>query len=69
MTETQEKRINELFKIGMMFNGESYVGRGENSDFNMHHTEFMLDSDEVWEKKISSLKAEFRRRNIEKVIE
>tara|TARA_R110000772_G_scaffold2410_4_gene8548 strand:- start:33899 stop:34105 length:207 start_codon:yes stop_codon:yes gene_type:complete len=68
MTETQKKRVDELSELGMVFNGESYVGRGDNSDFNAHHTEFMLDSDEIWEKKISKLKVEKRNRELNKII-
>jgi hypothetical protein len=53
----------------MVFNGTSYVGRGENSDFNAHYIEFMYDNEEEWGEKITKLRAEKRSRELNKILE
>jgi hypothetical protein len=69
MTDIQKKRTNDLFELGMVFNGTSYVGRGENSDFNAHYIEFMYDNEEEWGEKITKLRAEKRSRELNKILE
>jgi hypothetical protein len=60
--DRQRQRIDQLTEIGMRFNGEEFVGSDELKDFNVHHTETLLDSDAEWERKIADLKAEKERR-------
>jgi len=65
MDEKMSKRCSQLFKMGLRFNGDSYVGFQENNrDFNFHSTEMLCDSDEQWDKKIKSVKEEMTRRGI-----
>jgi len=52
------ERCKQLRELGMIFNGESYVGAGHFSDFNVHHTEVSCDTDEQWDAKIEALKQE-----------
>ena len=56
-------RLDELFKMGLMFDGKSYVGRDNLKDINFHYTEIMMDSDNIWNRKIKGVKAEIKRRN------
>ena len=59
-------RGNELFEMDMHFNGSSYIGKAEdNKDFNVHHTEMVCDSEDVWNKKIEKMKKELERRRNE----
>ena len=63
MTDKAKKRCDQLFKLNMMFNGSSYIGFKEyNKDFNVHHTEIMIDTDDVWDTKIEKLSAELDKR-------
>ena len=65
MTEQTQKRVDELFEMGLRFDGASYVGVEENnSDFNFHYTEIQCDSDEEWNRKINKVKEEKIRRGI-----
>lgn len=68
MTEIQKERLDLLFSLGLKFNGESYVGHGENSDFNFHYTEIMYDDDEIWNDKMNKIKMEIRRRALSNII-
>lgn len=64
LNEISKKRCDLLFKLGLKFNGESYVGTQENNnDFNFHHTEILYDTDEEWNKKIASIEEEIKRRS------
>jgi len=59
-------RCDQLFKMGLMFNGQSYVGtKDNNNDVNFHYTEIQCDSDEQWDAKIEKTKTELTRRGIE----
>lgn len=62
MDEAMRKRCNELFAIGLRFNGDSYVGVGGNKDVNFHYTEIMCDDDIQWSAKIDKVKKELERR-------
>ena len=65
MSEQMKQRCDQLFKMGLVFNGQSYVGTQENnSDINFHHTEMLCDSEEEWKVKILGVKAELTRRGI-----
>lgn len=66
MNEQMTQRCDQLFKMGLMFNGQSYVGtKDNNNDVNFHYTEIQCDSDEEWNKKVENAKAELTRRGIE----
>ena len=58
LNEQTKKRCNQLFKLGLMFNGDSYV----KEDFNVHWTELTCNTDEQFEKKLSDIKEEMERR-------
>lgn len=63
MDEKISQRCDELFKLGMMFNGDSYIGKeDDNKDFNVHYTEIRFDSDIEFEKKLLKLTIELQRR-------
>jgi hypothetical protein len=63
MTDENKKRLNDLFALGLRFNGQEYVGIDSwNKDFNFHHTEIFFDTDEQWYKKFDSAKKEYERR-------
>jgi len=64
MNDQMKKRCDELFAMGLRFNGKSYVGTEEhNNDFNFHYTEIQCDNDEQWNEKIEKVKTELKRRN------
>jgi len=58
LNEQTKKRCNQLFKLGLMFNGESYV----KEDFNVHWTEINCDTDEQFNKKLADIEEEMKRR-------
>lgn len=58
-----EKRTKECISLEMRFNGETFVGFNDyNSDFNIHHSEMICDTDIEWWKKINGMQAELERR-------
>jgi hypothetical protein len=62
--EKQSKRCFELSALGMIYDGNSYIGNLKNNqDFNVHHTEISFNTDEEWSKIITGLKNELMRRN------
>lgn len=57
-------RSNQLFELGMVFVGQSYVGVEDNTkDFAVHYKEMADDTDEEWDVKIQKFvdKLEYRR--------
>jgi len=57
------ERLDQLFEMGLRFNGESYVGITDGmKDINFHHTEILCDSDSQWERRIISVTEEIKRR-------
>jgi hypothetical protein len=64
MNKILEQRIAELREMGLIFNFEDgFIGTGEFKDFNIHNVEITCDSQEDWQAKITSMKAEINRRN------
>ena len=55
--KTQE-RVDRLFKLGLIFNGESCIL----DDFNVHWTEISCETDDKFDKIVSSIKKEMTRR-------
>ncbi len=63
MDKKSEKRCEELFALDMVYNGTEYIGKKDlNKDFNVHWVEITCDPDNVWDEKISKLKAELEKR-------
>ncbi len=58
MTDEQKERCDQLFNLGLAFNGSEYA----KDDFNVHNTEILCDSKEVWDKKIAKIAVEIKRR-------
>ena len=58
LDEKAKARCDQLFKLGLMFNGQEYC----KDDFNVHWTEITCDSDEEFKKKLSFIKEEMKRR-------
>jgi hypothetical protein len=50
------KRLDELFEMGLRFNGSEYDGKVKGVYINFHHTEIAYDSDKVWNGKITKVK-------------
>ena len=55
--DMREKRIEELYALGLQFNGSEFF----KDDFNVHHTELFLDEDK-WNRMITKIKNEMERR-------
>lgn len=65
MNEKLENRIKECIDLEMRFNGESFIGKSDyNKDFNVHITEIKCSSDEEWNKIISDMSTELKKRKI-----
>jgi len=63
LSEENKRRVDLLFDLGMMFNGQSYVGnKDHNKDFNMHHTEFMFWEDDKFNETYNQMKEELEKR-------
>ena len=58
LNEQTKKRCDQLFALGLMFDGQQY----RKDDFNVHWTEITCDTDEQFEKKLSDIKKEMERR-------
>ena len=58
LKEQTKKRCDQLFELGLIFNGDSYV----KDDFNVHWIDITCHSDEEWDKMIINIKAEMKRR-------
>jgi hypothetical protein len=63
MDKQLKKRCDQIIKLNMRFNGESYIGKEDyNKDFNIHHTEITCDTDDMWNTKISKMTIELNKR-------
>ena len=58
LDEKTKKRCDQLWKLGLKYNGESYV----KDDFNVHWVDITCHSDEQWDKMIVSIEGEMKRR-------
>lgn len=66
LSERDQKRCNLIYGLGMMYNGESYVGtKPYNKDFNVHWMDITLTSDEDFDAMYDKLKTELIRREKE----
>lgn len=54
------KRLDELFQMGLNFNGQEYHGEINGLYINFHHTEILCDDDETWAKKIKLVKEKIK---------
>lgn len=52
MDERMKQRCDELHKLGLKYNGESYRYNG----IDVHHTDIVAMSDEEWAKEMESIK-------------
>lgn len=69
MNDKMMVRCDQLFKLGMKFNGDSYIGSEPDiKDFNVHHTEISFSDDVKWESIIYQLSTELNRRRIHRPI-
>jgi len=59
MTKETVKRINQLYALGFKFNGQDLI----DSDFNVHWTELICDTDEEFNTKLEKIKKEKERRS------
>lgn len=50
------KRLDELFEMGLRFNGQEYQGEINGMYINFHHTEILCDTDEQWKTKVDAVK-------------
>ena len=55
---TAAKRADQLFQLGLKFNGVDYAL----DDINVHWVEIACDSDEEFEGKVADIRAELARR-------
>lgn len=63
MSEQINRRCDQLFKMGMMFNGSGYIGnRDYNKDFNVSVVEIQCDTESHWNEKIAHMKTEIQKR-------
>ena len=58
LTNRTEQRCNQLFEMGLKFNGAEHV----KDDFNVHWTEIICSSDKEWNEIISNIKNEMKER-------
>jgi len=58
MNEKTKKRCDQLVALGLMYNGAEYM----KDDINVHWTEITCDTDEVFNKILSKIKSEIKRR-------
>lgn len=49
-------RLNDLFQMGLRFNGQEFEGEINGVYINFHHTEITCDSDKTWNTKINKVK-------------
>jgi len=56
--ENVDIRSKQLMDLGLIFNGKEFILE----DFNVHWTELVADNDDVFNKKIDSIKKEMIRR-------
>lgn len=58
-----KKRLDELFEMGLHFNGQSYQGWFGNKELyvDFHHTDILCDTDKQWAKKMKSAKEAIKR--------
>ncbi len=53
------ERLEKINELGLKFNGAEYIL----DDINLHWSEIMCDSNEVFDEKIKKITAEIKRRN------
>ncbi len=53
--EQRKKRCDQLFALGLKFNGESFILKTDNYYIDFHHTDILCDNEEEWNKKISDV--------------
>jgi len=58
MSEEMKKRCDQLFKMGLKYNGQEYFL----DDINVHWTEMTCDSAQEWDSKMLKIKEEIARR-------
>jgi signal recognition particle subunit SEC65 len=58
MENQTKKRCDQLFKLGLTFNGKYY----RKDDINVHWTEIITETNKDWNKIISKIEAEIKRR-------
>jgi hypothetical protein len=57
LANIEEKRIKELFSIGLIYDGDHFYGScPDTQDINIHWTEILCDSDDDWKQKLSKIK-------------
>jgi len=59
MNDKSRMRVDQLHELGLIFNGQECC----KEDFNVHWTEILCDSDEVFNKKVESIRTEMIRRS------
>ena len=59
----QAARCDQLFKMGLMFNGSSYVGKDLLEDVNVPALDIQCVDDMQWERDMGRLQREINRRN------
>jgi len=62
LNKQTQKRCDQLAELGLKFNGQEY----RMNDINVHWTEIICDSDEEFEKKLSLIKKEIKKRAAKK---
>lgn len=58
MRKNLKQRYNQLFKMGLKWNGIEYA----KDDFNVHWTEITCSNDNEWNKIIFNIESEMKRR-------
>ena len=56
------ERLDELFEMGLRFNGQEYQGKINGLYINFHHTEILCDTDEQWNMKMKLTKNTLKQR-------
>jgi hypothetical protein len=62
MDDKMKQRCDELFAIGLRFNGQSYTKVAPDNDINFHYTDIMCYDDEKWKKSVEGVKKEIELR-------
>ena len=59
------ERLDELFEMGLHFDGKAYVGiRNRMRDIYFPTIDIISDSDEQWEQRVIKVKDELKRRGL-----
>lgn len=56
MPERFKTRCDQLFALGLRFNGQEYIGKDNYKDVNVHWTEISTMKDEDWSALVLTLK-------------